>query len=100
MIRNRLKSTLTSLLFGDRNRSSGGEGLLRQADSEGMVFYTEPAEMQKLRQGQGEPTRLLQTVALQMLQEQGNADVLCVFQTKVATDSRRSLPPIPRESCH
>jgi hypothetical protein len=24
----------------------------------------------------------------------------CVFQTKVATDSRRSLPPIPRESCH
>ncbi|MCK7546344.1 hypothetical protein MLC59_19520 [Marinobacter bryozoorum] len=25
---------------------------------------------------------------------------LCVFQTKVATDSRRSLPPIPRESCH
>lgn len=76
MIRNRLKSTLTSLLFGDRNRSSGGEGLLRQADSEGMVFYTEPAEMQKLRQGQGEPTRLLQTVALQMLQEQGNADVL------------------------
>jgi len=28
------------------------------------------------------------------------ASVLCVFQTKVATDSRRSLPPIPRESCH
>jgi type I restriction enzyme R subunit len=26
--------------------------------------------------------------------------VECVFQTKVATDSRRSLPPIPRESCH
>ena len=26
--------------------------------------------------------------------------VTCVFQTKVATDSRRSLPPIPRESCH
>ena len=25
---------------------------------------------------------------------------VCVFQTKVATDSRRSLPPIPRESCH
>jgi len=25
---------------------------------------------------------------------------MCVFQTKVATDSRRSLPPIPRESCH
>jgi len=25
---------------------------------------------------------------------------ICVFQTKVATDSRRSLPPIPRESCH
>jgi len=24
----------------------------------------------------------------------------CVFQTKVATGSRRSLPPIPRESCH
>ncbi len=24
----------------------------------------------------------------------------CVFQTKVATESRRSLPPIPRESCH
>jgi len=24
----------------------------------------------------------------------------CVFQTKVATDSTRSLPPIPRESCH
>ena len=24
----------------------------------------------------------------------------CVFQTKVATDSRRILPPIPRESCH
>ncbi|UQG56576.1 MULTISPECIES: nucleotidyltransferase domain-containing protein [unclassified Marinobacter] len=24
----------------------------------------------------------------------------CVFQTKVATDSSRSLPPIPRESCH
>ncbi|MCG5534297.1 O-antigen ligase family protein, partial [Halorhodospira sp. 9621] len=24
----------------------------------------------------------------------------CVFQTKVATDSRRSLPPIPRERCH
>jgi hypothetical protein len=24
----------------------------------------------------------------------------CVFQTKPATDSRRSLPPIPRESCH
>ena len=28
------------------------------------------------------------------------AIALCVFQTKVATDSRRSLPPIPRESCH
>ncbi len=27
-------------------------------------------------------------------------DLQCVFQTKVATDSRRSLPPIPRESCH
>jgi putative transposase len=26
--------------------------------------------------------------------------LVCVFQTKVATDSRRSLPPIPRESCH
>ena len=24
----------------------------------------------------------------------------CVCQTKVATDSSRSLPPIPRESCH
>ena len=24
----------------------------------------------------------------------------CVFQTKPATDSRRKLPPIPRESCH
>ena len=24
----------------------------------------------------------------------------CVFQTKAATDSRGSLPPIPRESCH
>jgi hypothetical protein len=24
----------------------------------------------------------------------------CVFQTKVATDSRRSLPPISRENCH
>ena len=26
--------------------------------------------------------------------------VTCVFQTKAATDSRGSLPPIPRESCH
>jgi hypothetical protein len=25
---------------------------------------------------------------------------VCVFQAKFATDSRRSLPPIPRESCH
>ena len=25
---------------------------------------------------------------------------ICVFQTKPATDSRRSLPPIPRECCH
>ena len=24
----------------------------------------------------------------------------CVFQTKPATDSRPSLPPIPRECCH
>jgi len=24
----------------------------------------------------------------------------CVFQTKVATDSMRKLPPIPREACH
>ncbi|WP_460586617.1 hypothetical protein [Haliea atlantica] len=24
----------------------------------------------------------------------------CVFQTKPATDSTRSLPPIPRQSCH
>jgi len=24
----------------------------------------------------------------------------CVFQTKPATDSRRSLPPIPRKCCH
>lgn len=24
----------------------------------------------------------------------------CVFQTKPATDSRRKLPPIPREACH
>jgi len=24
----------------------------------------------------------------------------CVFQTKPATDSRASLPPIPDESCH
>ena len=24
----------------------------------------------------------------------------CVFQTKAATESRGSLPPIPRESCH
>ena len=24
----------------------------------------------------------------------------CVFQSKVATDSRRKLPPIPREGCH
>ncbi|GEM_PF-3223007 len=29
-----------------------------------------------------------------------SSDQACVFQTKVATDSRRSLPPIPRESCH
>ena len=26
--------------------------------------------------------------------------VVCVFQTKPATDSRRNLPPIPRECCH
>jgi predicted negative regulator of RcsB-dependent stress response len=37
------------------------------------------------------------------LYEAGKSDEAwseCVFQTKVATDSRRSLPPIPRESCH
>ena len=27
-------------------------------------------------------------------------NAVCVFQTKAATDSRGSLPPIPRESCH
>jgi SNF2 family DNA or RNA helicase len=32
--------------------------------------------------------------------EQRIGRIDCVFQTKVATDSRRSLPPIPRESCH
>jgi mono/diheme cytochrome c family protein len=29
-----------------------------------------------------------------------DSKVYCVFQTKPATDSRRSLPPIPRECCH
>ena len=37
-----------------------------------------------------------QLVELMTGRKQGD----CVFQTKVATDSRRSLPPIPRESCH
>ena len=76
MIRNRLKSTLASLLFGDTRKTGNGTGLLRYTDSDGMVFYTEPAEMQALRQGRGEPVPLMQTVVLQMLQEQGNADVL------------------------
>ena len=29
-----------------------------------------------------------------------NQDIDCVFQTKPATDSTRSLPPIPRQCCH
>jgi hypothetical protein len=27
-------------------------------------------------------------------------DVVCVFRSKVATDSDRTLPPIPAEGCH
>ena len=36
----------------------------------------------------------------ELSEDEQKARILCVFQTKPATDSRPSLPPIPRESCH
>lgn len=75
-MRNILKSTLASLIFGNKDKALTGEGIMSRPDSRGLVFYTEPTVMQKLRLGQGEPSQLMQTVVLQMLQEQGNAEEL------------------------
>ncbi len=49
--------------------------------------------------GYAEEKNLL-SKAFRIIQDHPDELVACVFQTKVATDSRRSLPPIPRESCH
>jgi hypothetical protein len=76
MIINRLKSTLSSLIFGEKDNVYAGSGLHKHPDSTGLILFTEPAVMKQLRLGQGHPTQLMQTIVLQMLQEQGAADEL------------------------
>lgn len=76
MIINRLKSTLSSLIFGEKDKVHVGDGLQKQADSTGLILFAELAVMKQLRLGQGDPTQLMQTIVLQMLQEQGAADEL------------------------
>ena len=61
----------------EQNRRAAASGISRQLE---LPF----AEFEK--------TQIPNTTLLRQIE--------CVFQTKVATDSRRSLPPIPRESCH
>jgi SNF2 family DNA or RNA helicase len=76
MIINRLKSTLSSLIFGEKYKFHVGDELKKHADSTGLILFAEPAVMKQLRLGQGDPTQLMQTIVLQMLQEQGAADEL------------------------
>lgn len=76
MIINRLKSNLSSLIFGGKDNVYAGSGLHKRPDSTGLILFTEPAVMKQLRLGQGDPTQLMQTIVLQMLQEQGAADEL------------------------
>ena len=38
--------------------------------------------------------------AMLCFDNEASFDLRYVFQSKVATDSRRKLPPIPREGCH
>ncbi len=102
MIRNILKSTLSLLIFGDKEKEISGRGLLKNTNSKGLVLYTEPAVMNQLRLGKGEPAALIQTVVLQMLQEQGAAEALpngyrLASETVVALDDEQvellQLPP-------
>jgi SNF2 family DNA or RNA helicase len=76
MIINRLKSTFSSLIFGEKYMFHVGDELKKHADSTGLILFAEPAVMKQLRLGQGDPTQLMQTIVLQMLQEQGAADEL------------------------
>lgn len=76
MVKSFLESTLSALLFGNKDKADNGKGLIAQADTKGLVLYTKPATMEKLRKGQGAPLPLMQTIVLQMLQEQGSAEPL------------------------
>lgn len=73
---NRLKELFESLLFGKHSETPTGESLKTQVDSNGIIFYTTPQEMNNLKAGRGSPFPLLQSVVLQMLFEQGAAEDL------------------------
>jgi len=41
-----------------------------------------------------------QSFHFQLARDETFDQILCIFQTKAATDSTAKLPPIPNESCH
>lgn len=73
---NRLKELFGSLLFGKHSEEPHGESLQTQVDSNGLIFYSTPQNMSNLKVGRGSRLSLLQTVILQMLYEQGDAEEL------------------------
>lgn len=73
---NRLKDLFGSLLFGKFTEEPRGESLQTQVDSSGLIFYSTQQNMNNLKAGRGSSLALLQTVILQMLYEQGDAEEL------------------------
>lgn len=71
---NPLKQLFGSLLFGKDANADAGERLQKQTDASGMIFFASPQVVSELKAGRGSPAALLETVVLQMLSEQGDAD--------------------------
>lgn len=75
-MKNRLKELLGSLLLSKPSNETASEALQVQVDSSGLMFFTAHDVFAALKSGKGSPAALLQTVVLQMLLEQGEAEEL------------------------
>jgi SNF2 family DNA or RNA helicase len=71
---NRLKDIVASLLFGGQAVDSTGDALSVQIDSHGLIYFSSHEAVGGLKKGKGGATALMQTVVLQMLCEQGDAE--------------------------
>ncbi|NVK41170.1 MAG: DEAD/DEAH box helicase [Oceanospirillaceae bacterium] len=64
------------LIFGKDKQDHEGSTLESKVDSNGLIFFTTPVEFVELKAGKGSPAALMQTIVLQMLCEQGDAEEL------------------------